>query len=225
MKTLITSLLLSAAALAQSPSGAQSSTQPSAQVITFNQADTAHCKVAIVSGKPLLETTYDGTTIALGMPENMRNGDFAVFVSVFRVAPGKVKVAPKTFSAVYSDPAHTRFPSYDMGAELDMAARARATAAGQSGANEQVDVGTLGHAAHPPSSAASTIGAPDAPNPTQMPSVLTPAIFLQPATLKPGTGVSGFVLFRKPKKANVEITPTGMLDEIDIPINGVIFRF
>ncbi len=230
MKTLITLLLLlSAAAFAQSPSSpasaAQPSTQPGPQIITFNRADTEHCKIAIVGGKPLLETTYDGTTVTIGMPENRHDGDFSVFVSVFRAAAGKVKVAPKSFSAVYSDPAHTRFPFYDMGGELDMAIRARATAAGESGANQQIDVGALNHASRPPSSAASTIGASATPDPTQMPAVLSPAIFLQPATLKQGAGVSGFVIFRKPKKANVEITPTGMLDEIDIPINGIIFRF
>jgi hypothetical protein len=224
VKALLASLLLSAAAFAQSPS-AQPSAQPGPPIITFNRADAAHCKVALTGGKPLLETTYDGTTVAIGMPENRHNGDFSVFVSVYRVAEGTAKVTPKSFSAVYSDPGHTRFPFFDMGAELEMVARARALAEGQSGASEQLDMGVLNHASRPPSSAASTIGASGTPGDTQMPAVLSPAIFLHPATIKQGAGVTGFVFFRKPKKAKVEITPTGMLDEIDIPVNGVVFRF
>ncbi|MDE3187892.1 MAG: hypothetical protein KGM96_10275 [Acidobacteriota bacterium] len=220
MKALLASLLLSAAAFAQSPSA-----QPGPAIITFNRADAAHCKVALAGGKPLLETTYDGTTVAIGMPQNRGNGDFSVFVSVYRVAEGTVKVVPKSFAAVYSDPGHTRFPFFDMGAELEMAARARALAEGQSGAGEQLDMGVLNHASHPPSGAATTIGSSGIPSDTQMPAVLSPAIFLHPATLKQGAGVSGFVFFRKPKKAKVEITPTGMLDQIDIPVNGVVFRF
>ncbi len=224
VKALLASLLLSAAAFAQSPS-AQPGTQPGPTIITFNRADAAHCKVALAGGKPLLETTYDGTTVAIGMPQNRGNGDFSVFVSVYRVAEGTVKVVPKSFAAVYSDPGHTRFPFFDMGAELEMAARARALAQGQSGAGEQLDMGVLNHASRPPSGGATTIGSSGIASDTQMPAVLSPAIFLHPATLKQGEGVSGFVFFRKPKKAKVEITPTGMLDQIDIAVNGLVFRF
>jgi hypothetical protein len=30
---------------------------------------------------------------------------------------------------------------------------------------------------------------------------------------------------RQPKGANLDVHPADMLDEIDIPINGVLFRF
>jgi hypothetical protein len=33
------------------------------------------------------------------------------------------------------------------------------------------------------------------------------------------------VFLRKPKGSKVEVSPSTMLEEIDIPINGVIFRF
>ena len=51
------------------------------------------------------------------------------------------------------------------------------------------------------------------------------AVFLQPAKVKQGSRVAGLVFFRKPKGSKLQITPADMLDEIDIPVNGVVFRF
>ena len=52
-----------------------------------------------------------------------------------------------------------------------------------------------------------------------------PPVFLRRATVKQGSKVAGYVFIRRPKGSKVEVTPNGMLDEVDIPINGVIYRF
>ena len=52
-----------------------------------------------------------------------------------------------------------------------------------------------------------------------------PPVFLKHTTVKQGSRVSGYVFLRKPKGSKVEAAPNAMLDEIDIPVNGVIFRF
>jgi hypothetical protein len=43
--------------------------------------------------------------------------------------------------------------------------------------------------------------------------------------LNKGDRIEGIVYFQKPKGSKVEITPNSMLDEIDIPIKDVTFRF
>src|SRR3974390_2609743 len=97
MKLLISCLLLSAAALAQNP--------VDAKVITFSRADAEHCRVITVAGKPLLESSYGGTSVAIGMPENKGNGEFSVYVSVYQIGIGAAHVNPKDFSALFPDPA------------------------------------------------------------------------------------------------------------------------
>ena len=212
MKILAASLLLSAAAWGQSADNAK--------IITFNRADTEHCGVAVVEGKPLLESTYGGTRVAIGMPRNMQDGEFAVFVYVYQVAAGSVKVTPKEFFAVYSDAAHTRFPYYDKESELEMNARAKAIASGQSGANVQLDMGMLGRDAAPAGA-----GGKGAPAGAQSPAAAGPLVFLHKATLKQGAGAAGLVFFRKPKGAKIQVSPSDMLDQIDIAVNGLVFRF
>jgi hypothetical protein len=50
-------------------------------------------------------------------------------------------------------------------------------------------------------------------------------VFLKLTTVKQGSKATGYVFLRRPKGSKIEVTPTAMLDEIDIPIDGVIFRF
>ena len=50
-------------------------------------------------------------------------------------------------------------------------------------------------------------------------------VFLEPAKLKQGSKAAGLVYFRKPKGSKIEVRPTDMLDEIDIRVNGILFRF
>jgi hypothetical protein len=52
-----------------------------------------------------------------------------------------------------------------------------------------------------------------------------PPPFLRITTIKKGSNATGYVFLRRPKGSKVEVVPAAMLDEIDIPINGVIFRF
>jgi hypothetical protein len=52
-----------------------------------------------------------------------------------------------------------------------------------------------------------------------------PPPFLRLTTIKKGSNATGYVFLRRPKGSKVEVAPAAMLDEIDIPINGVIFRF
>jgi len=123
VKLLISSLLLSAAAFAQTPG--------SPRIITFNRADAAHCKVAVIGGKPLLETTYDGTTVAINLPQNWANGEFSVFVAVLQAGTGEAEINPQEISAVYPDPAHTRFRWFDKAHDLDTELSRRAAGLGQ----------------------------------------------------------------------------------------------
>jgi len=92
--------------------------QAPGKIVTFNRADTEHCKVIVASGKPLLQSTYDGTSVAIAMPINRANSDFSVFVSISRAQHGTIQVDPQSFYAVYSDKDHTRFQFYDKASEI-----------------------------------------------------------------------------------------------------------
>jgi hypothetical protein len=225
MKILISSLFLSVAALAQNP--------PDAKVITFSRTDTEHCRVITVAGKPMLESSYGGTSVAIGMPENKGNGEFSVYVSIYQIGIGAAHVVPKDFSALHSDPAHTRFTFYDKAKEVESQAPAQGPAAGMSATTNEIDRSMIrggpagpGAAGLSPSETMKGDNLPAGPNPApalQMPAA-TPE-FLQRATVKQGSRAAGLVYFRKPKGSKLEVASTGMLDEIDIPVNGITFRF
>ena len=110
MKTLASLLILCSIGLAQEAS--------KVKIITFSQTDTEHCKVVLIDGKPMLQTTYGGTTVAVALPEKNSHG-FSVFVQVSRDGKGKVEVQPEKVTAVYSDPDHTRFQFFDMTREWE----------------------------------------------------------------------------------------------------------
>ena len=90
--------------------------QAPGKMITFNKADTEHCKVVAVKGMPLLQSTYDGITVAIAMPMNRGNGDFSIFVVVSQTGAPPFQVNPKDFYALFSDQAHTRFEFHDTSA-------------------------------------------------------------------------------------------------------------
>jgi hypothetical protein len=248
VKHLVSCLLLSAAALAQSPSAAK--------IVTFNPADKEHCKVVAFNGKPMLETTYNGTTVAITMPQNWGNGEFSVFIAVAQTGNGSVEVNPKEVTALYPDPEHTRFRWFDKARDLDTEASRRTAGLGQpGGAPSAGSVGPPGGS--PGALADSSIAMGQSNHPEQMhdtnpqastkateearqlqlrtaagnTSSLTqldpehPPTFLRPASVKQGSSAIGYVFLRKPKGSKVEVTPSGILDEIDIPLNGVVFRF
>lgn len=240
MKSFLSLFLLSAAALAQSPSAPK--------IVTFNPADKEHCKVVAFNGKPMLETTYNGTTVAITMPQNWGNGEFSVMVAVAQTGTGSAEVNPKEVSALYPDPEHTRFRWFDKARDLDAEASRRATGIGQPGGagggpgNALTDASAaMGQTTHPEqmhdtNPQAITKAAEEARqlqlrtaagNASSL-SPLDPAhppTFLRAASVKPGSSAIGYVFLRKPKGSKLEVTPSGILDEIDVPINGVIFRF
>ena len=197
--------------------------QAPGKVITFNRADTEHCKVIVVGGKPLLQSTYDGTSVAIAMPINRADGDFSVFVSISRAQHGTIQVDPQSFYAVYSDRDHTRFQFYDKASEIESAARTQGGNTQISASNSQIDPGSMRPGAvqgGPPPGGGSEVGGPpmmDGPN--------VSSAYLFKSKVKSGSGVDGWITLRQPKGANLNVHPADMLDEIDIPINGVLFRF
>lgn len=226
MKILISSLLLASCACAQNA--------PDAKIVTFNRADTAHCRVVQINGKSLLESSMDGLSVAISMPENRGNGEFSVFVSIYNEKADAAHVNPKEFSAVYSDPTHTRFPFYDKASEVEARDPGQGPEAGMSAQNTEVDRSMIRGGPTGPGaagrSASDTLKGDNVPNrnlaPGQSPDgTPTSAVFLHKATLKQGSKAAGLVFFRKPKGAKVEIGSATMPDEIDIPINGILFRF
>ena len=225
MKLLCFFLLFSAATLAQNP--------PGAQIITFSRNDTAHCRVIVASGKPMLETSYGGISVAVSMPENKGNGEFSVYVSIYQVGDGTAHVVPKDFSAVFSDPAHTRFPFFDKGAEAKSYPPAQGPTPGMSAETNQMDTSIMrGGPARSPAAGLSpseTLKGDNVPGNTgQAPPAAVPAtipVFMEHAKVKQGSKAAGLVYFRKPRGSKVEVHPTDMLDEIDIPVNGITFRF
>jgi hypothetical protein len=259
VKAFIPVIFLSAAALAQN------STEP--KIVTFNRADTEHCRVIAVNGKALLQTTYNGISVAVGMPENRGNGEFSVYVSVAQeaAATSAIEVAPKHFSAVYSDAAHTRFTYFDKAHDLDTQASIRAAGMSPGGGSPPSGPGGPGPGGPggPPGSAPnsdSSFADPQMTHPEVMAAsaprdinpgtrsaeearqvqlhsqqgtgsasmqadMARPQFFLHQTSVKPGSHASGTVYFRKPKGFKAEIQPGSTLGEIDIPINGVTFRF
>ena len=116
--------------------------QAPGKMITFNKADTEHCKVVAVKGMPLLQSTYDGITVAVAMPMNRGNGDFSIFVVVSQTGAPPFQVNPKDFYALFSDQAHTRFEFHDT-SEADVAGHPPGPNGGLSAASAQVDPGSL----------------------------------------------------------------------------------
>ena len=224
MKTLIPLLLLSISLCAQNPA--------EANIFTFNRTDSAHCRVIAVAGKPMLESTYRGVSVAVGMPENRGNGEFSVFVSIY-AGDGNARVAPKEFSALFSDPGHTRFPFFDEAAEIKSQGPAQNPGAGMSAETNQIDTSLM--RGGPPQAAAAGLSPSETLQGENVPGSMTQAaptqataavpVFLHAGKLKQGSKAAGLVYFRKPKGSKVQVNPADMLAEIDIPVNGVVFRF
>lgn len=232
------------------------SAQTSPTVITFNRADTEHCRVLVANGKPLLSSTYNGTTVAISLPDNWMNGEYSLFVMVSQKGDGSVEVNPKEIYSLFSDAAHTRFSWFDKKHDLDTLASMRSQGMGQQpGAGGPSGPGGFGGANGDSSGAAPpmthpevmSIGGPGETNQTTKSEAearnmgmrnpaanaphgpqLDPAhppVFLKHTTVKKGSQASGYVFVRKPKGFAQEITASSQLGEIDIPVNGMVFRF
>jgi hypothetical protein len=210
MKLLIASLLFTIPALAQTPE----------KKITFNQADTQHCKVVQAGGKPLLESTYEGTSVAIAMPLNRGNGEFLVFVVVSQDAPGAAEVNPKDSYGVFSDAAHTRFVYHDKADEPHGPGGNPSLSAEQS----HIDPGSM----RPGAQLGPAPGGGSMPDPQGGPpagGAAVPATYLRKSKVKQGEKVAGWVALRPAKGSKVEVKPTDMLDEVNVLVNGVVFRF
>lgn len=202
--------LVSALALAQQSSGVKT--------ITFNRADTEHCRVVVASGKPLLESTLNGTSVAVGLPVNRGNGEFAVFVAVGRVAGDSVQVNPKDFYALYSDPDHTRFEFQEPPAEM------KGPDNGMSANSSQIDPGSLrpGAVLGGPPPGGGSIGS-DQPPGAKGPAM--PTTYFHHGRIKKGEKIIGWVTLRQPRDSKLTVNPSDMLAEIDIVVDGTVFRF
>lgn len=218
------------------------------KVMAFNRADGEHCSVVMIEGRPMLQTVYGGTSVAVGLPVSTVDGDFRVFVVLRQTGPGKAQVKPREFSALYSDPAHTQFRFYDKAAGVDKRhVRQESQEVGILAASSQGDPGMQGVPPAPSLDAdidrqarslrmrnedlnASTREQEEAREEKQsktLPGIaVTPdELYLRRSTLRPGSYAEGFVYFRKPKGSKLTIGSRDLLFEIDIPVNGVVFRF
>ena len=208
-----------------------------ARVIDFDPADREHCSQVIVEGRPMRQTSAFGTSVAVGSPAGTSDGEFRVFVLIRQIGEGKARVKPGEFSALYSDPAHTRFSFHDIAAEIDarrmreareefLALNSQGDPRAQSldagGSRDRVATGrrrSRGNLNGP------TLDKADM-NEKKPGSVAAPGeLYLREGALQPGTYASGIVYFRKPRRSTVKPGPTDSLFEIDIPVNGVVFRF
>jgi hypothetical protein len=218
------------------------------KAIAFDRADAEHCRVVTIEGRPMLQTVYGGTSVAVGLPVSTGDRDFRVFVVVRQTGPGKAQVEPKEFSALYSDPAHTRFRFYDKAAEVgkrkarqDTQESSIAAASSQGDSGLQGAIPTPGPVddkdrqarlqrmrdedANAPASEQDEARG-EKPSKSLPGSTMTPdELYLRRSTLRQGSTAEGFVYFRKPKGSKLNIGSQDLLFEIDIPVNGVVFRF
>lgn len=236
MKTAFLLFLVSISATSQTPEN----------VIACDPADAEHCKTTIIEGKPMRELAYEGTSVAVGKSVATAEGDYRVFVQVRQVGPGKAEVKPKNFSAVDSDSTHTRFTFYDKAAEINQRIR-EANQAQQTNGGDESDTRKLSSGAHTPQTAgtskAAKLGRVRKPDPNEVAgrqdeatgsgrsapqagTTVTPEmLYLSRSTLRQGDFTMGFVYFRKPRRSKVHVGLSDALRQIDIPVNGVVFRF
>lgn len=226
IRSLAMPVLLTATALAQAPE----------KMITFNRADTGHCRVVSAHGKPLLESTYNGITVAIAMPVNRGNGEFLIFVAISRTGARAVEEDPKEFYGLYPDSTHTRFIYFDEAAQMAWRTGEHG-GAGSFNANSQMDPELIrpGQAAGggPVSGRRSAATTPDdARDVASTPAhgaegagPSTAAVYLRRSKVRPGRTIAGWVALRPVQGANLQVRPTDMLGEVDIPVDGTVFRF
>ena len=207
-------------------------------IIDFDPADREHCKLVTIEGRPLRQISADGTSVAVGTPALTSDGEFRVFVAIRQTGEGKARVKPGDFFALYSDSAHTRFSFRDIGAEID-ARRMREAREESSGPSlssqgdsrtQSLDAGGRDRMPTTRRRSRATLNGPardradaNAKFPGSVP--MSQELYLRGGTLQPGGYVSGLVYFKKPRRSKIEPGSTSSLSEIDIPVNGLIFRF
>jgi hypothetical protein len=210
-------------------------------VIACDPGDAEQCKTTIVEGRPMRAMVHEGTSVAVGMPVATDEGNYRVFIRVTQVGPGKAEVRPKHFSGLYSDSEHTRFAFYDKGAEISQRLR-EANRTQQADGDDALDTprrGTgsaqsmgrskaakLGMRKTDPTQVAAGQDAATGSHAPGVGTIVTPEeLYLGQTTLRPGDFAEGFVYFKKPRRLKVHMSINDPLYEIDIPVNGVVFRF
>jgi hypothetical protein len=214
MKPTLLAVLLSSLALGQT----------SEHMITFDRANTEHCKVELVGGKPLLESNYEGTTVAIGSPINRGNGEFAIFVVISRDGPGTIQINPNDFYGVFSDPSHTRFTFSDEAAHLPTMGGSQPPYLENVSGNGQTGAQALARTIADPPRGMRRPGGPTGPN-GPPPISPTPPVYFRRGKIKQGGKIFGWIALRLPKGSEAELHPADMLDEINIPVNGTVYRF
>jgi hypothetical protein len=212
VKLLLAFFILAGTAFGRSP----------AKIITFIPTDTEHCKVINAGGKPLLQSTYQGTTVSIAMPINRGNGDFSIFVRVSRAGGETIEVNPKYFYGLFSDKNHTRFQFYDRAAEIELD---HPTAASTPFSSASATTDSVSTRQRSVGGAAPRGGLVDDDRTPPASDATFTGMFFRKGSIKPGSGIAGWITLRQPKGAKLEIHRNDMLDEIDIQVNGVVFRF
>lgn len=215
-------------------------------VITCEAADVEHCRAKVIDGRPVRELVHQGTLVAVGKPTATADGYYRVFVSVSQVGSGKAKVMPNHFFGIYSDATHTRFGFYDKAAEVNQliqeANRAQ-QAAGGGELNSPRRHGSSGPGQSIGTSKAAKLGRLRKPDPNEVAgredqsagsrgsaqkagTIITPEqLYLTETTLRQGDSAEGFVYLKKPRRSKVHVGQGDLPLEIDIPVNGVVFKF
>lgn len=231
MKTASLLFMLSISAAPQTPGN----------VITCDLADAEQCKATVIEARPVRELVHEGTSVAVGRPVVADEREYRVFVRISQMGPGNAVVRPKHISGLYSDPAHTRFAFYDKAAEIDQrnreANRAQMTDTSDdldtprrgSGSSQSISgtskAAKLGLRKTDPNGVAgrpigSGRAAPDAGT------IVAPEeLYLSQSTLRRGDFAEGFVYLKRPRHSKIHVESADPLYEIDIPVNGVVFRF
>jgi len=231
MKTASLLFLLSISAAPQTPGN----------VITCDLAEAEQCKATVIEARPVRELVHKGTRVAVGRPVVADEGEYRVFVRVSQMGPGNALVRPKHISGLYSDPAHTRFAVCDKAAEIDQLNR-EANRTHNADASDDLDTPRRGSGStqsingtskaaklglrktDPNGVAGRPIGSGRAA-PEAGTIVAPEELYLSQNTLRRGDFAEGFVYLKKPRRSKIHVDAGDPLYEIDIPVNGVVFRF
>lgn len=208
-------------------------------IIDFDPADRDHCKLVTMEGRPLRQISADGTSVAVGTPAPTSDGEFRVFVAIRQTGEGKARVKPGDFFALYSDSAHTRFTFRDIGAEIDARRMREAReesstlALSAPGDSRTSSLDAAGGRDRLPTTRRRSRGNLNGPardkadENAKLPGSVSMSqeLYLRGGTLQPGGYISGLVYFKRPRRSKIEPGSTSSLSEIDIPVNGLVFRF
>lgn len=182
----------------------------------------------------------DGNTVVkIDDPVNRGHGEFSVDLTVAQFDSGMAEVIPEDFSALFSDAAHTRLVFANRDQEIDHHAKksmwAGVLLAGMAGAAAaQPQTATVNNSdgtsstityTDPVAQQRANEQAAETGHAIRQRAIDAKVGLLHRNTVEPGQSVSGTVFFKRVKGSNVKIGSKDRLFAVDIPINGVVFRF